>query len=100
MLQNENAMIVFISDLWLDKHVVFEKLEEMFAGYNDAPPIAFVFIGNFLSTSYGHEGLFMLKKYFKQLAEMIQPFENIYQHSHFVFVPGFNDPSVPHIAPK
>lgn len=100
MNQHETAMLVFMSDLWLDKHTVFEKLELMFQGYSEEPPLAFVFIGNFLSTSYGSETLQMLKKLFKQMAELVQKYDNVAKISQFIFVPGLNDPCVPCIVPK
>lgn len=100
MNKNPGASICFLSDVWLDKEIVFEKLEKMFDGFNPEPPVAFVFIGNFLSTSYGSESLPMMKKLFKQLAELIVKFTNLSKISHFIFVPGSNDPAIPCIVPK
>ena len=44
-----DAMIVFISDVWLDCPLVIEKLQTLFMGYSECPPYAFVMCGNFLS---------------------------------------------------
>ncbi|CAL4077086.1 unnamed protein product, partial [Meganyctiphanes norvegica] len=51
--ENKDAMIVFLSDLWLDRIKVLEKLRLLFAGYSQFPPVAFIFCGNFLSVSHG-----------------------------------------------
>jgi DNA polymerase epsilon subunit 2 len=48
-----DASFVFVSDLWLDKPLVFEKLDQLFRGFSTAViPLAFVFIGNFQSIPF------------------------------------------------
>lgn len=64
------------------------------------PPIAFVFMGNFLSQSYGSEKFEVLAKAFKDLAAMVYKYNNLVQYSNFVFVPGMNDPCIPHLLPR
>lgn len=64
------------------------------------PPIAFVFLGNFLSQCYGSESFDILAKSFKKLAEIIVKYSNILKLSNFVFVPGTNDPCMQHILPR
>ena len=50
---NAESMFVFLSDVWLDRADVMERLNKLFAGYSAMPPSCFVFMGNFLSTPYG-----------------------------------------------
>lgn len=51
--ENEDAMFVFISDVWLDNLKVMQKLRILFNGYSELPPTCFVFCGNFTSQPYG-----------------------------------------------
>ncbi|XP_044744137.1 DNA polymerase epsilon subunit 2 [Coccinella septempunctata] len=98
--RNENGMIQIFSDVWLDHALVFEKLETLFEGFQEDPPIAFLFLGNFVSESHGHERMDILKKCFKQLGELLSRYQSLISNSQFVFVPGTTDPSTPHIVPR
>ncbi|XP_022907968.2 DNA polymerase epsilon subunit 2 [Onthophagus taurus] len=100
MMRNSSRVIFFFSDLWLDHPMVFEKLETIFNGLVATPPIAFVFMGNYMSESHGSEYLETLKKLFKQLGELIRNFSTLINGSEFVFVPGLSDPCTPHILPR
>ena len=42
-------MLVFLSDVWLDEAEVLVRLRRLFAGFEEIPPTAFVFFGNFLN---------------------------------------------------
>lgn len=64
------------------------------------PPIAFVFMGNFLSESHGAGKMEELGKLFKQLGQLISLFPSLIANSQFVFVPGNLDPSTPHLVPR
>lgn len=64
------------------------------------PPIAFVFMGNFMSNSFGSDMMVELKKLFKQFAEIILKYPNLVENSQFVFVPGLNDPCMPYVVPR
>jgi len=99
-VNNPDAMFVFLSDVWLDKVSVTERLRRLFTGYNSMPPTAFVFCGNFLSTvgEPGYAG--KLKEQFKLLGEMISQFSELASHSKFLFVPGPADPGSPNIFPR
>lgn len=79
---------------------VFEKLETLFNGFQEDPPIAFIFLGNFVSESHGHERMDILKKCFKQLGELLSQYINLLENSQFVFIPGTTDPATPHIVPR
>ncbi|KAJ8925893.1 hypothetical protein NQ315_009745 [Exocentrus adspersus] len=79
---------------------VFEKLELLFDGLQMSPPIAFVFMGNFMSESQGCKMTDTLRKLLKKLADLIYKFPNIVNASQFVFVPGMIDPCTPHLVPR
>lgn len=65
-----------------------------------APPVAFVFMGNFMSESHGIEALNDLRKHFKQLGELISKYNILINQSRFIFVPGLADPCMPHVVPR
>lgn len=79
---------------------MFEKLEILFDGMHGTPPIAFVFMGNFMEELIGLETMVTLKNLFKQLAELIGRYSNLIDNSEFIFVPGMLDPCSPHIVPR
>ncbi|XP_050293972.1 DNA polymerase epsilon subunit 2 isoform X2 [Anthonomus grandis grandis] len=101
LMDNPDGMFVFLSDVWLDHPQTFQKLEKLFDQMEQfAPPVAFVFMGNFMSESHGTEMLDVLKKEFKRLGELIARYHLLVASSKFVFVPGLNDPSTPYIVPR
>ncbi|XP_064467493.1 DNA polymerase epsilon subunit 2-like [Ornithodoros turicata] len=97
---HQDAMLVFISDLWLDQHKVFEKLRVLFAGYSMMPPTCFVLCGNFLSRPTGRNDSLVLKECISKLASLIGEFPSLTEKSYFVFVPGPADPGLPNILPR
>ncbi|XP_068005253.1 DNA polymerase epsilon subunit 2 isoform X3 [Melanerpes formicivorus] len=98
--ENEDAMFVFLSDVWLDQAEVLEKLHTMFSGYSSAPPTCFFFCGNFSSAPYGKNQIQSLKGSLKALADIICEYPSIHQSSRFVFVPGPEDPSPGSVLPR
>ncbi|XP_030338902.1 DNA polymerase epsilon subunit 2 isoform X2 [Strigops habroptila] len=98
--ENENAMFVFLSDVWLDQAEVLEKLHTMFSGYSAAPPTCFFFCGNFSSAPYGKNQIRSLKGSLKALADIICEYPSIHKSSRFVFVPGPEDPGPGSILPR
>ena len=99
----DGAMMVFLSDVWLDKAAVMSQLGKLFAGYSAVPPTAFVLMGNFLSaTPLGGSSQHakVLKDHFRQLADLIAEHPSLLEKSKFVFVPGNSDPGFPSICPK
>ncbi|XP_032795121.1 LOW QUALITY PROTEIN: DNA polymerase epsilon subunit 2 [Daphnia magna] len=98
--QNPEAMMVFLSDVWLDQTKVMEKLRILFAGYCEDPPICFVLMGNFLSSSTCSTSSGHLRQLFKSLAEMIKEFPNLVEQAQFVFVPGPSDSGFCNILPR
>ena len=97
---NQDAMMVFLSDVWLDHPRVTDKLRVLFAGYSEVPPVCFILMGNFLSTSQSAVSADQLRKHLRLLAEMIREFPNLANQSHFIFVPGPNDPGLANILPR
>ncbi|NXA49429.1 DPOE2 polymerase, partial [Nothocercus julius] len=98
--ENEDAMFVFVSDVWLDQAEVLEKLHIMFSGYSSAPPTCFFFCGNFSSAPYGKNQIQALKDSLKALADIICEYPSIHKGSRFVFVPGPEDPGPGSILPR
>ncbi|KPP62148.1 DNA polymerase epsilon subunit 2-like, partial [Scleropages formosus] len=98
--ENENAMFVFVSDVWLDSVEVLEKIRTMFSGYSAMPPTCFIFCGNFSSTPYGRNQIRSLRESLKALADIICEYPSIHNSSRFVFVPGPEDPGPNAILPR
>ncbi|CAJ0953394.1 unnamed protein product [Ranitomeya imitator] len=94
--ENEDAMFVFLSDLWLDQVEVIEKT----SCYSTAPPTCFIFCGNFSSAPYGKNQNQSLKESLKNLADVICEYPSIHKSSRFVFVPGPEDPGPGFILPR
>jgi DNA polymerase epsilon subunit 2 len=98
--ETPGAMIVVISDLFLDEPKVMEKLPLLFAGYSDCPPVAFVFMGNFSSTPYGNDRYQKFKSSFRDLASLMLSYPDLVQRTQFCFVPGSHDPGPANILPR
>uniref|UniRef100_A0A8D3BAG4 DNA polymerase epsilon subunit n=1 Tax=Scophthalmus maximus TaxID=52904 RepID=A0A8D3BAG4_SCOMX len=117
--ENEDAMFVIVSDVWLDNVEVMEKLNLMFSGlhtmrnhshlaslilfftgYAAMPPTCFILCGNFSSAPYGKTQIKSLKESLKALADAISAYPNIHSSSRFVFVPGPEDPGPGTILPR
>jgi len=98
--KHSNATIVLLSDVFLDDPQVMEHLNILFTGYSEAPPTAFVFMGNFSAAPYGVEKNETFKQCFNSLADMIVLFSEILEESQFVFVPGPLDPGLSNILPR
>lgn len=97
---NQNGMIIFLSDLWLDNSVVLCKFKIMLDGLVDIPPIAFVICGNFLSFPENEFSPAAMKEGFKKLADLIVQYPTIMTSSKFIFVPGPCDLGAPKILPR
>ncbi|XP_038066807.1 DNA polymerase epsilon subunit 2-like [Patiria miniata] len=97
---NEEAMFVFVSDIWLDQLRVREKLNTLFTGYSEMPPTCFVFCGNFTSKPYGSNHVKTLRESLQALSDMLQEYPTLLQRSRFIFVPGPQDPGPAAILPR
>ncbi|XP_059478569.1 DNA polymerase epsilon subunit 2 [Neocloeon triangulifer] len=98
--ENKDRIMVFLSDLWLDQDKVLRKLQVLFEGLSSYPPIAFIFMGNFLSTKPESNQAEQLKFHLRSLADLISSYPNLLKFSKFVFVPGLADPACPNILPR
>ncbi|KAJ2722017.1 DNA-directed DNA polymerase epsilon, subunit B, partial [Coemansia sp. Benny D115] len=93
-VSNENGIII-LSDTWLDKQETMEALQRLFEGFSHtSPPIAFIFIGDFCSKPFvpGSGETTQYRDNMTALGQLIASFPEIARKSHFVFVPGNNDP--------
>lgn len=79
---------------------VLEKLEVLFAGYNDFPPTAMIMMGNFLSSKQGSQLASVLKAKLGILADLIAKFHNLVKNTRFVIVPGPTDCLTANILPR
>ena len=98
--ENQDAVLVFISDVFLDDQRVMEKLSTLFYGYSDAPPAAFVLLGNFSSAPFGPKRNQRLHESFKSLGDLILKFPTLVDKSQFLFVPGPQDPGPGNVLPR
>ncbi|XP_070517349.1 DNA polymerase epsilon subunit 2 [Cardiocondyla obscurior] len=97
---NQDGMIIFIAELWLDVPHVLQKFKTILNGYIDYPPIAFVLCGHFLSFPTNTTSAQALIMGFKKLTDIILEFINLKESSKFIFVPGPHDLGSPKILPK
>lgn len=100
MSEQEDATLIFISDINLDNPKVMEKLSTLFTGYAEDPPTAFVFMGNFSSKPYGPSRNQKIKESFVALGDLILGFPDLASRSQFLFIPGPQDPGQANIMPR
>lgn len=98
--ESEDAMFVFLSDVFLDDTRVMERLATLFSGYSEAPPTAFVLMGDFCSTPYGPMTYQRMRENFKSLADLILRYPSLVKSSQFLFVPGPQDPGPGNLLPR
>ncbi|XP_043273649.1 DNA polymerase epsilon subunit 2 [Venturia canescens] len=94
------AMIIFVSEFWVDDNRVLDKFETMLKGFSEFPPVAFVLCGHFLSFPPNITSAQKLKEGFSKVAEIIQKYQDIKESSQFVLVPGPYDLGSPKILPR
>lgn len=97
---NQDGVFVFLSEVWLDLAKVMDSLKKLFAGFDDYPPIAIVFMGEFLSYTYTylHKQEFQIA--LNDLADLICQFKNLQEKCKFIFVPGKTDPAAADVLPR
>ncbi|KAK8383576.1 hypothetical protein O3P69_015801 [Scylla paramamosain] len=98
--QNPEAMFVVLSDVWLDVIEVMEKLQVMFTGYANFPPVAFILCGNFFSKRRVSKQMSEVRKAFGALGSLIAGFPNLVENTKFIFVPGPTDLGPSGIFPR
>ncbi|XP_052769617.1 DNA polymerase epsilon subunit 2-like [Mya arenaria] len=98
--ENQDAMFIVLSDVWLDQIKVMDKLKTLFNGYSNFAPTCFIMCGNFLSTPLGTNHAKVMKDCFTKLAELLSDYPELVRGSKFVFVPGPQDPGPSTILPR
>ncbi|KIH53083.1 DNA polymerase epsilon subunit B [Ancylostoma duodenale] len=89
---NPNAQIVILSDVHLDNSRVMQAVYHMLSGFSGDPPLAFIFCGNFCSRPRQRETMELLHTGFRRLANQLNEFASSFTSTHFIFVPGPDDP--------
>eukprot|EP01036_Dinobryon_divergens_P024299 gene24299-32735_t len=87
----DDAMVVILSDVQLDKPMVLEKLSALFRGFEDSETLPlFVLMGSFLSqpVSRSAGGRNKVIAAFDALAETISSFKRIAESAKFLLIPG------------
>ena len=83
--------------LWAHRFEGFDALE------TKAPPLI-VLMGNFISKPFGQGdgqcSATVLGQLFEDLASMVSEFKFLCERTHFVLVPGPNDPGAPNVLPR
>ncbi|XP_012234665.1 DNA polymerase epsilon subunit 2 [Linepithema humile] len=97
---NQDGIIIFIAELWLDVPNILQKFRKLLEGYMTYPPIAFVLCGQFLSFPPNATSAQALITGFKNLVDIIAEYTSVKESSKFVFVPGPHDLGSPKILPK
>jgi DNA polymerase epsilon subunit 2 len=90
--EDGDAMFVILSDVFLDDKKVLDSLDQIFSGYNDFAPSAFIFMGSFISNNKIEKKEYL--SHFNSLHSILSKYKNIFHSSHFIFVPGPNDPTL------
>lgn len=98
------SMVVVMAELHLDSPIVLDRLHTVFSGFVScgSAPTMFVLMGNFASRQFGHghDDRAAAKARFDLLADTIGAYPLLAAHSHFVLVPGPNDPGAPRVLPR
>ncbi|CAF3382562.1 unnamed protein product [Rotaria sp. Silwood1] len=98
--EKSDDAFVFLSDVWLDDKKVMERIEQLFDGFAEQPPFAFIFCGNFLSRPTANLYINDLSDAFKSFAKLVAKYPDICERAHFIFVPGPQDRHAPKIYPR
>ncbi|KAJ1623271.1 DNA polymerase alpha/epsilon subunit B-domain-containing protein [Pavlovales sp. CCMP2436] len=95
----DEAMLIVVSDCWLDRTEVVSALEDLLDGYeaatqeqaDAAAQFAFLLCGNFVAEPLACTDMYAMRAHFDKLAEVIRKRPTLAAHSHFVFAPGPKD---------
>ncbi|KAH3902451.1 related to DNA polymerase epsilon subunit B [Saccharomycodes ludwigii] len=94
-----NRIFVLGGNLYLDDLLTFEALKKVFKKIDMDPPTLLILQGSFTSVpihpSLTSSSSSLSKEYqngFEYLAILLSEFENLINYTHFIFVPGCNDP--------
>lgn len=103
-LQRADLCFAVFSEVHLDHAASLTHLRAIFQGYVDADfvPYAIVLCGNFGAAPDVADAE-QLERYasgFEALAELLQRFPRLLRETHFVFVPGPDDPAATPVLPR
>ena len=99
----ESPSLLILSDVFLDRSDVFDRLKELFTKHaDDSLPPSFLFCGDFVSSNFSVDsaGIRRLLRLFTSLAELIASFPRLVEHAHFIFVPGTRDVGANGLFPR
>ena len=99
----DSPSLFILSDVFLDRSDVFDRLKELFTKHaDDSLPPSFLFCGDFVSSNFSMDsaGIRRLLRLFTSLAELIASFPRLVEHSHFIFVPGPRDVGANGLFPR
>ena len=99
----DSPSLLILSDVFLDRSDVFDRLRELFTKHaDDSMPPSFLFCGDFVSSNFSMDsaGIRRLLRLFTSLAELIASFPRLVEHSHFIFVPGPRDVGANGLFPR
>ena len=101
--QIETPSLLILSDVFLDRSEVFDRLRALLTKHNeDAVPPSFLLCGDFVSSEYSMDsaGIRRLQRLFTDLADLIASFPRLIEHSNFIFVPGPRDVGTNGLFPR
>lgn len=103
-MQHADLCMAVFSEVHLDHGPSLSNLRAIFQGYHDADFIPYVIVlcGNFSATPVEADGE-QLERYqegFANLAELLLRFPRLVEQTHFVFVPGPDDPAATPVLPR
>lgn len=102
--EQQDATIVLLSDVWLDRTLVLQKLDFIFRVYEEEMviPKMFIFMGSFLSYKFGssYQDRVKYEAGFTRLRDLLLGYPRLLAQSHFLFVPGPNDPAPSPCLPR
>ncbi|KAG4102701.1 DNA polymerase epsilon, subunit B [Neocallimastix lanati (nom. inval.)] len=99
----DDVCFVILSEVFIDQPKILLKLRTLFEGYSKTIiPYAFIFIGNFSSRPFIYNGKDSLKykESFDNLCDLLLEFPKLISNTHFLFIPGPNDPWGEAVIPR
>jgi DNA polymerase epsilon subunit 2 len=98
--EHQGALVLVVSDVWLDVPAVVDNFNFLLSQYDKAPPNILVIAGAFASRpmSFAQWGDF--RRYFGKFAEIVKGHSTIMEHSKVVIVPALHDIGAPRVFPR
>jgi DNA polymerase epsilon subunit 2 len=98
--EHHGALVLVVSDVWLDAPAVVDNFHFLLAQYDSAPPNILVVAGAFASRpmSFAQWGDF--RRHFAKFADVVKAHAAIMEHSKIVVVPALHDIGAPRVFPR